>query len=120
AMGGVNAIAGHLLDQSIPLSEPRRPTERPEVAPTPSPEALREYAGTYPLMPGFELEVSEQDGVLHAQATGQGAFPLDPVDDDLFAADAYDIEIQFHRNDAGTVTKLDLLQGGNTLSGERK
>ena len=120
AMGGVNDVAGHLLDESIPLSEPRRPLERPEVAPTPSPEALREYAGTYPLMPGFELEVSEQGGVLHAQATGQGAFPLDPVDADVFAADAYDIEIRFSRNDAGEVTKLDLHQGGNTMSGERR
>ena len=120
AMGGVNDIAGHLLDPNLPLAEPRLPVERPAVAPVLSPNALREYAGTYPLMPGFDLVVSEQDGVLHAQATGQGAFPLDPVDDGVFAADAYDIEIEFFRNDAGEVTKLDLRQGGNTLSGERK
>jgi hypothetical protein len=119
-MGGVNDIAGHLLDPNLPLAEPRLPVERPAVAPVLSPNALREYAGTYPLMPGFDLVVSEQDGVLHAQATGQGAFPLDPVDDGVFAADAYDIEIEFFRNDAGEVTKLDLRQGGNTLSGERK
>lgn len=120
ATGGVNDVAAHLLDQSIPLNGPRRPAERPGVAPTSSPEALREYAGTYPLMPGFELMVSEQAGVLHAQATGQGAFPLDPVAQDVFGATAYDIEIEFFRNDAGEVTKLDLRQGGNTLSGERK
>src|SRR5699024_1547902 len=108
AMGGVNDVAAHLLDDSIPLSEPRRPVERPEVAPTPAPEALREYAGTYPLMPGFELVVREHDGVLHAQATGQGEFPLEPVADDVFEAADYDIEISFSRNAAGEVTKLDL------------
>lgn len=120
AMGGVNDVAGHLLHDSIPLSEPRRPVERPDVAPSPSAEALRGYAGTYPLMPGFDLVVREHDGVLHAQATGQGEFPLDPVADDVFEAAAYGIEIRFSRNEAGEVTKLDLHQGGHVLSGERQ
>ncbi|MGO1540538.1 MAG: serine hydrolase [Luteimonas sp.] len=122
AMGGVNDVAAHLLDDSIPLSEPRRPVERPEVAPAPAPapEALREYAGSYPLMPGLELVVREHDGVLHAQATGQGEFPLEPVADDVFEAANYDIEISFSRNAAGEVTKLDLRQGGHLLSGERQ
>jgi len=122
-LGGLGDIGLHLFDDTVPLGKPRpavQPEERPAGAPTPSPEALREYAGTYPLMPGFDLVVSEQGGVLHAQATGQGAFPLDPVDEDAFAADAYDIGIRFYRNAAGEVTKLDLRQGGNTLSGERK
>ncbi|MGY0561648.1 serine hydrolase [Luteimonas sp. A277] len=120
AMGGVNDVAGHLLDESIPLSQPRRPVERPAVAPSLSPEQLRDYAGTYALMPGFDLMVREHEGVLHAQATGQGEFPLDAVDDDVFGATAYDIEIRFSRNASGEVVKLDLHQGGHVLSGQKQ
>src|SRR5690606_20819716 len=112
--------AGHLLDDSVPLRTPQGRVERPEMAAMPSPEALRGYAGTYALMPGFELAVRERDGVLHAQATGQGEFPLDPVAEDVFEAADYGIEIEFLRDDAGEVTKLDLRQGGSVLSGERR
>ena len=124
AQGGVSDVVGHLLDDSIPLGQPRpaeaRPAERSAVAPSLSAEALRAYTGTYPLMSGFELVVSEQDGVLHAQATGQGAFALDAVDEDVFEAAAYGIEIRFSRDASGEVTRLDLHQGGHVLSGEKQ
>lgn len=120
ATGGVSDVVGHLMDDSIPLSAPRRPVERPAVAPAPPAEALRDYAGTYPLMPGFALTVRERGGVLHAQATGQSEFALDPVAEDVFAAPDYDIEIEFHRDDAGEVVKLDLRQAGNVINGERQ
>ncbi len=120
ASGGVNDVAGHLLDDSIPMGAPRQAVERPEIAPSLSAEALREYAGTYPLMPGFDLVVREHEGVLHAQATGQGEFPLDAVAEDVFEAAAYGIEIRFSRNESGEVTALDLHQGGHVLRGERQ
>lgn len=120
AMGGVNDVAGHLLDDSIPLAQPRLPVERTGEAPSLTAKALAEYAGTYPLMPGFDLVVREHDGVLHAQATGQGEFPLEPVAEDVFEATAHDIEIQFSRNESGEVTGLVLRQGAHAISGERK
>lgn len=90
-------------------------------APVPqlSDEALAAYAGDYPLMPGFVLTVRARAGQLHAQATGQGEFPLDASGKDRFEAAAYGIEIVFRRNDAGAVIALDLHQGGQVLSGER-
>ena len=118
--GGVNDVAGHLLDDSIPLAQPRRPVDRRGEAPSPTAAVLAAYAGTYPLMPGFDLVVREHGGKLHAQATGQGEFPLDPVAEDVFEAVAHGIEIQFSRNASGEVTKLDLHQGGNILSGDRE
>lgn len=118
--GGVDDVALHLLDDSIPLAQPRRPVERPAQAPAPTAGELAAYAGTYPLMPGFELMVRERDGVLHAQATGQGEFPLEPVAEDVFEAAAYGIEIRFSRDADGEVTSLDLHQAGGTLSGTRK
>lgn len=83
-------------------------------------EQLAAFAGDYPLMPGFVLTLRARDGKLHAQATGQGEFPLDPVGVDTFEAAAYGVEIVFKRDEAGGVTSLDLHQGGQVLSGRRE
>ncbi|MBB1089489.1 serine hydrolase [Lysobacter sp. SG-8] len=81
---------------------------------------LSDYAGTYPLAPtDMTLTVSERDGVLHAQATGQGAFALVPAGGDVFRADAFGIEIRFQRDGSGRVVALALHQGGQVLGGER-
>ena len=77
------------------------------------------FAGDYALMPGFVLTVRARDGKLHAQATGQGEFPLDAAGADTFEAAAYGIEIVFKRDQAGAVASLDLHQGGQVLSGKR-
>ena len=88
-------------------------------APTLTDEQLAAYAGDYPLMPGFVLAVRARDGKLHAQATGQGEFPLDATGGDTFEAAAYGIEILFKRDEAGKIVSLDLHQGGQVLSGKR-
>ncbi|TDK25074.1 serine hydrolase [Luteimonas aestuarii] len=91
---------------------------------TPAPQlddaALAGYAGDYPLMPNFVLSVRARDGRLHAQATGQGEFPLDATGKDTFEAAAFGIEIVFKRGDHGEVASLDLHQGGHVLSGKRE
>ena len=84
-----------------------------------APELLEQYVGRYPLMPGFNLAVSAADGQLHAQATGQGRFALEPAGDDVFRAPAYGIEIRFER-DGERVTALELHQAGQVLRGERQ
>lgn len=80
---------------------------------------LGAYAGEYPLLQGFALTVRARDGRLHAQATGQGEFPLDARGNDTFEAAAYGIELVFRRGDDGQVVSLDLHQGGRTMSGRR-
>ncbi|MBK8284845.1 MAG: serine hydrolase [Ahniella sp.] len=84
------------------------------------PEALSAYEGDYPLAPGFTLKVFVQDKVLHAQATGQGAFALVPEAADVFTARAFGIEIRFERNDDGTIKALVLRQGGHDTRAVRK
>lgn len=81
---------------------------------------LAAYVGDYPLMPGFVLSVRVRDGALHAQATGQGEFALDPAGRDRFEAPAFGIEIQFSRGTDGKVAALDLHQGGKVLHGQRR
>lgn len=88
-------------------------------AAAPDADALRGYAGTYRLAPGFDLAVRERDGALHAQATGQGEFALAPAGEDAFDAAAHGIEIRFRRGGDGAVDALDLHQGGRTTRGER-
>jgi len=80
---------------------------------------LADYAGDYTLMPGFVLKVDSADGGLRAQATGQGAFPLDATGTDTFAAPAFGIELRFQRDAGGNVTGLELHQGGQVLRGAR-
>lgn len=82
--------------------------------------ALKDYPGAYPLAPGFVLTISERDGRLFAQATGQGAFPLDAVEKDAFEAAAYGIELRFERDGDGKVGGLILQQAGQTLRGQRQ
>ncbi len=82
--------------------------------------ALAEYEGRYPLAPSdMVLAVDVRDGVLHAQATGQGAFPLVPAGEDVFKAASFGIEIRFQRDATGAVSGLALHQGGNVLGGGR-
>ena len=81
---------------------------------------LSDYAGRYPLMPGFELKVFVDGDQLKAQATGQGAFALDPAGADRYSADAYGIEIVFERGLEGAVAGLKLHQAGQTLSGQKQ
>lgn len=83
-------------------------------------EKLREYAGEYPLVPGFGLTVTEKDGRLFVQGTGQQAIEVGAVKADTFVADAVAAEIQFERDASGKVIALTLLQGGQKLRGERK
>ena len=85
-----------------------------------APEKLREYAGDYPLVPGFGLKVMEKDGKLFIQGTGQQPIEVSAVQADAFVADVVAAEIQFERDAAGKVVALTLLLGGQKLRGERQ
>lgn len=73
---------------------------------------LEPYPGTYQLAPGFVLTVYADGDQLFAQATGQGAFPLTPSDDNEFVFPPADIKVVFELNDSGNAIKLALHQGG--------
>lgn len=94
--------------------------DRAAQAPALSTADLAQYAGSYPLMPGFALEVRQAGGALQAQATGQGPFPLVASGKDLFEAAAFGIEIRFLRGGDGKVASLELHQGGRVLRGPRQ
>jgi len=90
------------------------------IAEKPGAEQLQAYPGVYALGPNFDLKVFVENGNLMAQATGQGAFPLDMKTKDQFAADAYGIEIHFERDASGNVKSLQLLQAGHITPATKK
>jgi serine-type D-Ala-D-Ala carboxypeptidase/endopeptidase len=85
-----------------------------------SAEQLQAYVGMYSLAPGFDLRIFVEKDHLMAQATGQGAFPLDVKTKDQFVADAYGIEIHFERDANNVVASLQLLQGGRTTPAKKR
>ena len=90
------------------------------VVPELSSEELEAYAGEYPLMPDFALTVRARQGNLHAQATGQGEFPLEASGKDTFEAASFGIELVFKRDENGSVVSLELHQAGQILTGKRQ
>lgn len=76
-------------------------------------QQLDDYVGSYRLAPKFVLKVFRDDDQLHAQATGQGPFPIFPSATDVFFAKVADIRINFQRDSDGKVKSLVLHQGGH-------
>ncbi|WP_297332126.1 serine hydrolase domain-containing protein [Flavobacterium sp.] len=77
-----------------------------------APEILKGYEGTY-ASPGVPLKINIKysNGVLMAQATGQGAFPLNPLSDNEFNFDPAGISVTFKDNSftiyqGGTATEF--------------
>ena len=112
AVGMVAALVLHQngLDQRAPRGEARMPVEIALPA-----AQLREYVGDYPLAPNFVLKVTEEQGQLGVQATGQARLPVFPSAKDEFFYRAVDAQISFRRDDAGRVSGLVLHQGGRDL-----
>ncbi len=75
-------------------------------------ETLREYVGQYPLRPDFILTVTEENGVLHTQATGQPKFPVFCSAPDKFFLKVVDAQLTFTRDATGKVDGVILHQGG--------
>lgn len=78
-------------------------------------ETLREYVGQYPLTPQFVLTVTETDGALFVQATGQGNFPVFATAKDEFFYKIVDARLTFQRDAPGRITGLVLHQGGRDM-----
>lgn len=83
--------------------------------PQPKVEAVKDasaYLGRYPLTPAFAIDITEVNGVLRCQATGQPAFGLRAVAADRFAIIGVPAEISFERGADGKVAALVLHQNG--------
>ena len=111
--GKVAALVLHQngLDQRGPRGELPAP---PKEATLPI-ETLREYVGSYPLVPTFVVAITDDGGNLFAQATGQPKIQVFASAKDEFFYKIVNAQISFKRDDSGKVTGLVLHQNGRDI-----
>ncbi len=103
----MNLLRGRPYDLDVPVD-----VELP-------PELLERYVGRYQLAPGAVFTITLEDGLLHAQLTGQPAFPIYPVSETAFVYRAVPARIVFQLDEEGAVEGLVLHQGGQELPAPR-
>ena len=81
---------------------------------------LAQYPGTYELRPGFDLVITLEGNQLVSQATGQTKIPLHAESETKFFPKVMDAEIEFRKDNKGTVTHLMLRQGAMETKAPRK
>ena len=82
---------------------------KPAVPVTPN---AADNLGSYPLIPGFVIQVTEEKGSIYLQATGQPRFGLRPKEGETFTVIGVPAAITFERDAAGVVVGLVLHQNG--------
>ncbi|MYL01606.1 MAG: serine hydrolase, partial [Gammaproteobacteria bacterium] len=80
---------------------------------------LAPFIGVFQLAPSLFLTISEQDGQLFGQATGQGAFPLTHKGGREFEFTAARIEITFKAPADGLSPGMDFVQAGQKIDAPR-
>lgn len=112
---GVDDIARHLLDPSMPLAQP--PKER--VAFAIDPAIYDGYVGDYPLSPDFILTITREGEHLFAQATGQPKAQIFPESKTQFFYTVVNAQISFDVAPSGQAKSLTLHQNGANMPAMR-
>jgi CubicO group peptidase (beta-lactamase class C family) len=115
--GGIVALVLHQNGRD--MRGPRGELPPPPKEITLPVEILRQYVGKYPLSPTFILTVTEDNGVLNTQATGQPMFPVAASANDEFFAKAFNAQISFQRDSSGAVIGLVLHQNGQDVPAKK-
>lgn len=92
------------LKTSLPLPESRK-----EIAV--SEDLVKDYLGTYELMPGFNLEFLFEDGKFMILPTGQSKEEIFAETDTKFFLKTVDATLEFKRGEDGKVSSVILTQG---------
>ena len=90
--------------------------------PAPKHEPIKnaaDFIGNYPLSSVFAISITEVNGALRGQATGQPPFGMREISPDYFSVMGVAAQISFERDGAGKVTALVLHQNGKDLHGLR-
>lgn len=86
-----------------------------------SPKILSRYVGTYASKQlSLKIAINQRNNKLIAQATGQGAIPLEAVSETEFKFEAAGIVMVFKKNDDGNITQFTLKQGGGNYLFEKE
>ena len=104
--------ASMLTEMAIGKYEPLETVEVSEAQ-------LETYLGQYELMPGFVVTFTRAGDQLIGQATGQGAFPLQPTGDHTFVNEQARLKARFNHDGDGKVVSFTLFQGGQEMEAKR-
>ena len=80
---------------------------------------LQKYIGNYELVPGFTIAITEENGKLMCQATGQEKLELYPENETKFFLKVVDAKINFFANEEGKFDKMTLYLNGREITGTR-
>lgn len=110
-LGGLGSIALHALDSRHPLPGARKEKQAPK-------QLLDDLVGEYRLLEaGMTMTLSQKDGALVAQASGQRAFVLAYDDNGDFFPKDFDALLRPVQNSKGW--GFQWLQGGAVMAAER-
>lgn len=94
-------------------------SERPKEDITINEDILSTYIGDFELQPGFIINISENDGKLLAQATGQPQVELNPLSETEFEIVGVEAKIKFIPNKGKNIELFKLHQGGQVMDVKR-
>jgi len=109
---GADDLGFHLLDEKYSLKELKEPF-------VVAPELLKTYVGAYELSPGFNIEVTMDNDELSIQATGQAKATIYAESEARFYLKVVNAQIEFIKDDSGSVEKLILYQNGAVMPGKK-
>jgi len=107
SVGGLGSLGNHLLDSRLPLGKARKEKQ-------PDAELLKAIVGDYDLMPGMKMALTEKDGKLFTQATGQAKFEMGYDSAGDFYPIDFDATIRVQKKSDGSYALL-FLQGGGAF-----
>lgn len=109
---GVDDLGRYLLDPSTPLRT------MPKAVPVKT-EVYAQLTGHYELAPNFVLTITQEEGRLFLQATGQPRFELFAESERRFFLRAVDARVTFAEPVDGVAPSLTLHQNGLDIPGKR-
>lgn len=80
---------------------------------------LETYVGDFELQPGFVITITEKNGELTAQATGQAALQLNALSKTEFKVKGVEAKVEFIPNEGKKIKAIKLHQGGQIREAPR-
>ncbi|MTB51738.1 serine hydrolase [Lewinella sp. W8] len=112
-------LLADLLEEELTEEDATEMAETEEVKIEFGEGELEAFVGEYELQPGFIITITERDGNLYGQATGQGQFLLAPVSQTAFEVKIVNAKLEFFPEEDGTVPLMKLHQNGQIMDCKR-
>ena len=84
-----------------------------------SPDLIKAYVGEYELQPGFIIKITEENGSLVAQPSGQPVSALEAISETEFKVSTVEATLFFVQTDEGQVNSFNLHQGEQVTEAKR-